>query len=143
MVQEKLQEEKNKKEREYYLKNKDKILARKKELRKEHPGRNKTNCKKHYLANKDYFIEKNRKRREQGYDWINKYKSKLSCIECGESNIACLDFHHIDPTQKTRTVSQMVNRGCSEKRLLEEIDKCIVLCANCHRKLHCGKEIKI
>lgn len=56
------------------------------------------------------------------------------CVRCGESDIACLDFHHRDAAVKEGHVSLM--RRFSLKRLLAEIDKCDVLCANCHRKHH-------
>ena len=55
------------------------------------------------------------------------------CIRCGEKHIACLDFHHRDPTEKDLEVA---NLSTSRARLLTEIAKCDVLCANCHRKLH-------
>jgi len=62
-------------------------------------------------------------------------KANLQCARCGENHIACLEFHHTDPTKKEGNVSQMAKK-LSTKKLLEEIEKCIVLCANCHRKEH-------
>jgi hypothetical protein len=56
------------------------------------------------------------------------------CCHCKENRIACLDFHHLDPTVKEHPVA----RCSSEKDLLEEASKCIILCANCHRLLHSG-----
>lgn len=43
------------------------------------------------------------------------------------------DFHHIDPTQKDFTIAKTSK---SLKKLKSELDKCIVLCANCHRREH-------
>ena len=52
---------------------------------------------------------------------------------CGEKDIACLDFHHIN--NKVRDVSSLIkNENLNKVKL--EIEKCIVLCSNCHRKLH-------
>lgn len=62
-------------------------------------------------------------------------KRKLGCQSCGESDPVCLDFHHRDGKQKKATVSSMTFKT-SMKPLLEEIAKCDLLCANCHRKLH-------
>ena len=60
------------------------------------------------------------------------------CSSCGEPCAACLEFHHLDPASKDVCVSSAVRRGWSVERLLVEIRKCVVLCANCHRKLHAG-----
>lgn len=79
------------------------------------------------------------KHRQAGIrDWFQAYKSTLKCMRCSESDPACLDFHHIDPKTKEYMISGMV--CASKKRILEEIAKCEVLCANCHRKLHHGAE---
>lgn len=50
--------------------------------------------------------------------------------------MACLEFHHKDPSKKEVTLSRAVNNGWSIERMEKEIAKCVVLCANCHRKLH-------
>lgn len=62
-------------------------------------------------------------------------KSTLSCQICNEANSCCLDFHHID--KKKFNIGNSRD-SVSWKILLEEIKKCIVLCANCHRKIHAG-----
>ena len=63
------------------------------------------------------------------------YKSTLVCTVCGESDPATLDFHHAvrDPTN--RKLSDLLRNG-AYKDAHEEIKKCVVLCANCHRKGH-------
>jgi len=45
-----------------------------------------------------------------------------------------LDFHHLDPSQKDKTIADLV--GSSTQRLLKEIEKCITLCRNCHTDFH-------
>ncbi len=69
-------------------------------------------------------------------DWFRQYKEDVSCIRCGESNSICLDFHHIDVSKKDHEISAMIGDGYSREWILAEIEKCIVLCANCHRKEH-------
>jgi len=69
--------------------------------------------------------------------WFNDYRSKLKCKVCGESHIACLDFHHRDPKTKISGISDAVlNKGWCKARILAEIEKCDVLCRNCHAKEH-------
>ena len=65
-------------------------------------------------------------------------KKSLRCELCLESCVVCLDFHHKDPSVKDRGVSEIVSRGWSKKRILAEVSKCVVLCSNCHRKVHAG-----
>lgn len=61
---------------------------------------------------------------------------KKCCAQCGEPDQSCLDFHHLDPTSKHDTVANLIYGQASNDMILTEIEKCIVLCANCHRKLH-------
>jgi hypothetical protein len=58
------------------------------------------------------------------------------CVKCGETFLAALEFHHRDPAEKLFTVSRAFNDGRSIQEVLEEIAKCDVVCANCHRKEH-------
>lgn len=57
------------------------------------------------------------------------------CIKCGETHPACLDFHHRNGKSDKLGHIGVVRRFAMEK-LLAEIAKCDVLCANCHRKHH-------
>ena len=56
------------------------------------------------------------------------------CPFCGEKEPVALDFHHRDPDVKDGSV----RRQTSLKRVQAEAAKCVVLCANCHRKVHAG-----
>lgn len=64
------------------------------------------------------------------------YTLKTPCIICGESDPCCIDFHHINPTEKEFTISKRL--GISKERIEREIAKCVCVCANCHRKIHFG-----
>lgn len=68
---------------------------------------------------------------------FQEYKATLSCKFCPENATCCLHFHHQDPKQKDLEVS-IAARQWSWKRIMKEIDKCIVVCANCHAKIHEG-----
>jgi hypothetical protein len=86
-------------------------------------------------------VNKKHKARRRNVVWLANYKITCSCLQCGESHPACLEFHHRDPNKKKMTISGAVRRGWSLKRLKREIEKCDVLCANCHRKIHNPVEV--
>lgn len=88
--------------------------------------------KAHYYKSPDYYLQKAQRRRKMLKEFV--LSLKLSCSKCSENHPACLDFHHLG--NKESNVGEMVNLGRSKKRILQEIAKCIVLCSNCHRKLH-------
>lgn len=88
----------------------------------------------HYSKNKQYYIDRNKVTAAKTRQWYNEYKTTLSCQICGEDHPACLDFHHRDPREKEVSVGAAVRH--SRAKLLREIAKCDVLCANCHRKHH-------
>lgn len=68
--------------------------------------------------------------------WLVEYKVARKCERCGEDHPACLEFHHLNSDDKDIDLGRAVVAGWSIARMLEEIAKCILLCANCHRKLH-------
>lgn len=75
------------------------------------------------------------RRRQAVKEYIREYKRKASCTRCKEDHPACLEFHHEDPELKDLSVSDLIKYS-SLKKVKNEIDKCMVLCANCHRKEH-------
>lgn len=84
---------------------------------------------------KEKYREYDRNRKEKNRKWLQSIKEKLSCSKCDEKRWWVLDFHHLDPTQKENSISNLLIRF-NKNKIIEEIDKCIVLCANCHRDLH-------
>ena len=62
------------------------------------------------------------------------FLSDQACAVCGEHDIRVLELDHIDPTKKKFTISQAVRLGFAWDEVLQEIAKCQILCANCHRK---------
>lgn len=89
-------------------------------------------CLKYYYNNKTKYRDSSKRKRNLIKQYINNIKQK-GCSMCGEKDIACLDFHHIN--NKVRDVSSLIkNENLNKVKL--EIEKCIVLCSNCHRKLH-------
>ena len=60
-------------------------------------------------------------------------KKQLKCCHCGNNDFRVLDFDHLDRDKKSLNVSEAMKRGCALETIKEEIKKCQVLCANCHR----------
>lgn len=96
--------------------------------------------KQHYEQNKEKYKKLIEKRKREIRDLYTDYKRNLRCSHCGEDESCCLEFHHRD-NNKESNVSSMPFEGNSWESIKKEIDKCIVLCANCHRKEHkrCGQ----
>lgn len=94
--------------------------------------------KRHYKENRE--LEKKRifGRRDRIVVWMREYKSKLSCEICGENTPACLDFHHRDGRTKDISIAMFRQKGWGIDHIKSEMAKCIVICANCHRKVHAG-----
>lgn len=68
--------------------------------------------------------------------WYKKVKENSSCFFCDEAFHAVLQFHHIDPDKKKHNVGNLVKKTNTLEELKEEASKCILLCSNCHNKLH-------
>jgi hypothetical protein len=91
--------------------------------------------RKYYEKNKEKVMAANNVVKARGKEKWELYKGSLKCARCDENHIACMDFHHLDPAEKEYEVSKLVGNGMYTKAY-KEIKKCIVLCANCHRKEH-------
>lgn len=98
--------------------------------------RNAERKKEWYQENREEQYARVKRNQKRIKDWIDALKRTLSCIQCGENHPGCLDFHHRDPSEKKSDIGRIHLRGWSMKRVILEIKKCDVLCANCHRKLH-------
>lgn len=85
-----------------------------------------------YHRNKAHAIKKIKDRVKETRQWLNEYKSNLKCEQCGMNHPATLQFHHINPKKKDRDLSQASHYGWGKDRILKEIKKCKILCANCH-----------
>ncbi|WP_049928895.1 homing endonuclease associated repeat-containing protein [Halopiger goleimassiliensis] len=94
-----------------------------------------TSQQRWYYKNREERLRRKDRRREEIRRWLHEYKAEnCECVRCGETRPACLDFHH--PGEKERGIARMVVNGPSKASIRDEIDRCIVLCANCHRREH-------
>lgn len=91
--------------------------------------------RKYYEANKGKTLVLNMATRAKHKQKWQEYKAGLSCTKCNFAHPAALDFHHIDPSLKDGNIHKFVSNG-QFKKAYEEIKKCVVLCANCHRIHH-------
>ena len=94
----------------------------------------------YYQRNREQLLknqaEKNKRFAEKRRKWLVEYKKTLKCVRCEESHPATLTFHHKDGSEKSFEIGNALKLGIGLKRLLAEIEKCEVLCANCHAKEH-------
>ena len=61
------------------------------------------------------------------------------CSKCPENDPCCLDFHHVNPREKSFSIGVALSRNYKMELVKAELEKCIVLCRNCHAKAHNGK----
>lgn len=100
----------------------------------------KTTEKKVYRRRKCKFCyyQTKKKLRDFRYIWLDKLKKSEECGRCGLKDHRVLDFHHKDGSSKSFSIANGVVNGMNIDRLQTEINKCVILCSNCHRIVHYG-----
>jgi hypothetical protein len=95
-------------------------------------------AREHYERNRVTIKARARKfaefARDRNANFLVDYLKKHPCVDCGESDPLVMDFDHVRG-KKTAAICLLANRGCSIARISEEIQKCQVRCANCHRRI--------
>lgn len=102
-----------------------------------------TECNKDY--NKEYWQKTKeirikqktitkKNRRFLAYDFLRQYCLENPCEICKEDDYIVLEFDHLDRSTKRESISNLISKGLSLKVIKEELAKCRVLCANCHRR---------
>ena len=97
------------------------------------PQKQKEAQQRHYVKNKSRFKRRNYEAKQKRQEIIRSMMTP--CAMCGEYDPAIMDWHHVDPESKTGSVSDLAKRHPIQVAL-DEIEKCICLCSNCHRRLH-------
>ena len=77
--------------------------------------------------------EANQRRIQKAQEFVVSFLLSHPCIDCGEDDVIVLEFDHVRG-EKSNNVSQMVCEGYGVDSIAEEIAKCDVRCANCHRR---------
>jgi hypothetical protein len=104
-----------------------------------HPDRRKEQTKRYRDKNKGRIAEANRNYRERKMQWIRKLKLKCGCSQCGYNKYhGALHFHHLDKNTKLFQLTAYEAPRHSMSKIMAEIAKCVVLCANCHAEVHGG-----
>lgn len=89
--------------------------------------------REHYQHNKQAYLEKNRKKEEENRAFIQAIKETTPCADCGKNYpYYVMEFDHRPGVDKYKEVSKLV--GSSLVKIKEEIAKCDLVCANCHRE---------
>ena len=97
---------------------------------------------RYYHRNREAEKKRCRERELRIKEWLAEYKRERGCSRCEETHSAALDFHHTTD-DKSKNIGKMAHEGYSKESIKEEIDKCILLCANCHRKKHNDMDFSI
>ena len=123
-----------------------------KEYRRENKEKIRAQQKRHYEQNRGRVNRRNKEWRDRNKEYISEYMrdrhSSLKreavalgggcCQRCGYAEFnAGLSFHHVNPEDKEIAPSTVIGSGNSEA-MREELDKCVLLCRNCHQSLHAG-----
>lgn len=128
---------------DFFMKDKKsgRLHAQCKECYKEH---RKSYSAEHYKKYGDIYRQRAKIRRElirrdlqQTY---LEYMSDKACVNCGESDIRVLEFDHINSYEKKFGIARGISNGMKWSVISEEINKCQILCANCH-KIRTAKQL--
>jgi len=94
------------------------------------------NSKNYRKNNKENINKRKKTHQKKKREWVDSIKKEKECSKCNEDRWFCLAFHHLNPGDKKFTIAECVSRSFSNKAILEEMNKCVVLCNNCHQHLH-------
>jgi len=88
----------------------------------------------YYYWNKEKRDATKEEHRQKRKEWYHDLKRSRGCKLCSEDEPVCLEFHHTDDN-KNANVGSLATGGYAKETVLKEIQKCDLLCANCHRKV--------
>ena len=134
-------EKERERSRRYYANHKAQVLKARQEYQQEHREEISKRKKHRYETDPDHREQKKHHdsvtklaKRTEAKIYINEYKTTHPCTQCGEPDADCLQFHHL--RDKQFRIASYGAGNHSIEQLKAEIGKCIILCANCHMKLH-------
>lgn len=101
-------------------------------------------CNKSFCANKyatcnlhrKRILDNNNRMYKANSQFVRRVKRLYGCYFCGEKEPVSLDFHHLDPREKDKNIHSLYKY--SRSALKRELRKCMLVCSNCHRKIHAG-----
>lgn len=89
------------------------------------------------LKQKEWMVDQANDKKTGLLRLLDNIKQEKCCAVCNENCSCCLVFHHINPDEKIECLSKLANTKNVQSVVLE-INKCVVLCTNCHAKFHAG-----
>lgn len=94
-------------------------------------------AKKFYQENREKYVKRavlfNKEAAKHYQLEFNRVKTEYGCFVCGEKEPCVLDFHHVDRSEDKHS---RVTSSLTYSKLILELKKCVIVCANCHRKIH-------
>lgn len=94
--------------------------------------------REHHRRNRGYYLAMARARQvvviEQTRAFLLHYLQEHPCVDCGIDDPLVLEFDHRDPAEKVASVAVLARSGFPLPRVVAEVGKCDVRCANCHRR---------
>ena len=92
--------------------------------------------KLYFQKNKNIFKKRGEITRARSRKIVEDYKKNKKCVICGDSRFYVLDFHHRDPDEKEFGIASGIQGRYGKDKLIKEMEKCNILCSNCHREFH-------
>lgn len=124
----------NQMQRRWRANNKDMASEQRRRKYLNNIDREKEYTKKQFQEKREYYYKKRQEYKESLIQWVHNMKKEKGCKLCGTKEK--LEYHHINPHTKVKTISQMTTMLKNKEEILEEIKKCEVLCVYCHRHTH-------
>jgi len=91
---------------------------------------NSENLKEHYKKNKQKYLDKNKKFKKENQKKLLEFLQDKECKDCGLKDCRVFEFDHL--SDKKANIAHVLSGWCWES-LLVEINKCEIVCCNCHR----------
>jgi len=88
---------------------------------------------KHKKQYKSRVAKRNKHQRQTNREFVARVKRMMCCVDCGEQDPIVLEFDHVRGKKK-RNLADMANQSYCINTIKEEMRKCDIRCANCHRK---------
>lgn len=84
-------------------------------------------------AHKKTTLNRKKQAVQEARSFVWDYLASHPCVDCGESDPVVLEFDHVKG-EKVKNITDMASAGYSPDAIAREISKCVVRCANCHRR---------
>ena len=97
-------------------------------------GKQRRYAKAHYERNKARYVARNKSVTQKILRFVESIKHSGRCARCGTADYRCLVFHHLG--DKKFNISEAARFSYSLTAVKSEIEKCQILCANCHLIVH-------